>query len=55
MNNVLFEWLEKQFYYSNHRKYHKYFKEWISNITDSQIEYFERQRVNMITQAMIQH
>lgn len=42
-NKILEEWLEKQFYYSNHSKYHKYFKEWISNITEDQIQGYKNQ------------
>ena len=37
------------------RGIHKYFKEWIDNVTDSQIQYFEKQRINVLTGAMIQH
>lgn len=55
MDKILCSWLEKEFYRSNHKRYHKYFKEWIDNITDSQIQYFEKQRINILTDAMIQH
>ena len=55
MDKVLYNWLEKQFYHDNHKSYHKYLKEWIDNITDSQIQYFEKQRINVLTGAMIQH
>lgn len=55
MNDILYEWIEKQFYYSNHKKYHKYFKEWVSNLTEDQIRYFEDQRVGQLTKSKIVH
>lgn len=51
----LYEWIEKQFYRDNHKKYHKYFKEWSKNLTETQLSYFEKQRINMLTGAMIAH
>lgn len=39
----LYFWLEHHFYYDNHPKYKKYFKEWISHLTDSQIIGFTHQ------------
>jgi hypothetical protein len=44
MNEDLYNWLEKMFMYSNIRKYRKYFKEWVDNITEGQIIGFERMR-----------
>lgn len=38
----VYDWLEKEFYFSNHRKYHKYFYEWINALTNEQIEYFKK-------------
>lgn len=46
MNDKLYNWLEKEFYTSNHPKYRRYFKEWVSNLTDAQIFSFERQMYN---------
>lgn len=40
MTNELYDWLRKEFYYSNVNKYKRYFEEWISNITASQIDGF---------------
>ena len=40
MNDELYKYLEKSWRYGNHKKYQKYFKEWVNNITESQIEYF---------------
>lgn len=51
MNNVLYEHLRQQFYRNNHPKYRKYFEEWISNITESQISYFEIERINIINKS----
>ena len=44
MNNVLYNWLENEWKLSNHAKYQHYFKQWITNITDSQIDGFEHMR-----------
>ena len=49
MRYTLKEWLRNEFYKSNHSKYHKYFDEWIGNITDGQIVGFENQRLGQIT------
>lgn len=46
MNNKLYEWLHKEFYYSNHPKYRHLFEEWVRNITQSQIDGFRRQMFN---------
>lgn len=46
MEEDLYKWLEKQWLLSNNRKYHKYFKEWIDNITENQIFHFNRMRIN---------
>lgn len=43
ISEELYNWLEKEFYRCNHSKYRKYFKEWIENITDSQIDGFYKQ------------
>ena len=42
MEDKLFEWLKFRFIRDNHKRYHKYFDEWISNITQSQIEGFKK-------------
>lgn len=47
MTTKLKEWLRTQWRYSNHAKYQHYFDEWISNITPSQIEGFEKQMYNL--------
>lgn len=40
----LIEWLKLRFKYDNHPKYLKYCDEWISNLTESQLEGFDKQR-----------
>lgn len=42
MTDRLYKWLETRWKYDNHKKYQKYFEEWISNITDSQIRGFSK-------------
>lgn len=46
MTDKLYEWLRKEFYKSNHPKYRHLFKEWIDNITQSQIDGFNKQMYN---------
>lgn len=46
MNDKLYEWLRKEFYYSNHAKYRHLFEEWMRNITQAQIDGFRRQMFN---------
>lgn len=48
MNDILYEWLKNRWMYDNHKKYHKYFNEWVLRLTDIQIEYFEKQRKSLI-------
>lgn len=45
-NDKLYRWLQEEFYYSNHSKYRHLFKEWIKNITQSQIDGFRKQMFN---------
>ena len=35
-----------------HPKYMRYIDEWISNVTQTQIEYFEREMENMINRGI---
>jgi len=51
MNSVLHEWLRNEFYNSNLSKYKKYFDEWVNNVTESQIDGFENQRIGQITKS----
>ena len=43
MTTKLYEWLRNEFYRSNHSKYKHLFEVWISNITKSQIDSFNKQ------------
>lgn len=55
MEKELKDWLEIQFYKDNIKKYHKYFNEWISNLTFEQIDGLHQQMIGMITQSKVQH
>ena len=46
MNTKLYEWLRKEFYYSNHNKYKHLFEQWVANITQAQIDGFNKQMHN---------
>lgn len=41
MNDVLYDYLKDQWERNNIPKYQKYFKEWVDNLTDIQIYYYE--------------
>jgi hypothetical protein len=49
-NKALYNWLETEWKLSNHPKYQHFFKQWIINITQSQIEGYEKQRTTELTQ-----
>ena len=53
MTKELHDWLEKEFIMSNHKKYHKYFKEWINNLTNDQINGFNDLMIGVLTQSKI--
>lgn len=42
MTEDLYMWLQKRWKLDNHNKYHYYFKEWVDNITDTQIQGFNK-------------
>ena len=42
MTDKLYNWLEYEWRKSNHTKYQHLFKEWIENLTFSQIKGFEK-------------
>ena len=48
MSEQLYTYLELRFYKENHIKYHMYFNEWISNVSDNQIYYFNKEMNNLI-------
>ena len=45
-NKKLYGWLEYEWIISNHRKYQKYYIEWVTNLTNSQIEGFNKMRLS---------
>ena len=47
--------LRERFYRNNHAKYKQYFDEWVSNITENQLFYFEKERISIKNQEKIQH
>ncbi len=40
MTIELYKYLEKEWKYTNHKKYRKYFKSWVDNITPQQKLYY---------------
>lgn len=55
ISKELLSYLRETFYRNNHTKYRKYFDECVNNLMPSQIFYFEKQRLNIIDNANIQH
>ena len=51
MTEVIYEYLRRRFYQSNHAKYRKYFEEWVVNLTESQIHYFKIEMENILNNA----
>ena len=51
MSKDLWEYLEQRFKRNNHPKYLKYFDEWVNNISETQIHYFEIERLNIIQKS----
>ena len=45
MPEELYKWLKYEWKISNHNKYQKYFEEWVSNLTKSQIMMFNKMRL----------
>lgn len=41
MSSELYLWLKDQYLKSNIKKYHKYFEEWVANLTPIQVLGFE--------------
>lgn len=40
------DYLIYRFIHSNHKKYHYLAKQWASNVTDSQLNYFKKEAAN---------
>lgn len=51
MYKELYDWLESEFYRSNIKKYHKYFNEWINNLTGDQIDGLEKQMIGFFSHS----
>ena len=45
MTDELYDWLKREWIFSNVKKYHKYFKTWIENITEAQIIGYKNQMI----------
>ncbi len=52
MTEELYDWFKREWIYSNIKKYHKYFKIWIKNITESQILGFKEQMIRQKSHCM---
>lgn len=48
MDNILYTYLETRFYKENHVKYHKYFQEWVQNVTPTQLHYYKIEMKHLI-------
>jgi len=46
VNKSLYNYLEKEWRINNHSKYQHYFQLWVENLTDNQIEYFNKFKDN---------
>ena len=49
--SMLEKYLEFRFKTNNIRKYEKYYNEWLENVTDIQLQYFEKEMYNLIKQG----
>lgn len=48
---MLERYLLFRFKANNRNAYHRYYDEWLSGVTDEQLEYFEREMYNLISQG----
>lgn len=55
MTDELLEWLRIEYKRSNHNKYHRYFSEWVINLTLDQINGFNNQMVGQLTKSKIKN
>lgn len=49
--SMLEKYLEFRFKTNNIRKYEKYYNEWLENVTEIQLQYFEKEMYNLIKQG----
>lgn len=47
MTKEMYTYLQQRFYSNNHVKYRKYFEEWVQNVTEVQLMYFEKEKYNL--------
>lgn len=47
MDKAMYEYLRKRFYQNNHVKYRKYFEEWVNNVSNIQLMYFEKEKYRL--------
>ena len=52
MRVELKEWLRVKWRYNNHNKYQKYFDEWFSRLTESQLDGFQHQMFNDVNNIL---
>lgn len=49
MDDGFFNWIEKEFRFSNLKKYHKYFDRWFKNLTKDQLHGLKNQYDSIIS------
>lgn len=47
MTKEMYTYLQQRFYRNNHVKYRKYFEEWVQNVTEVQLMYFEKEKFHL--------
>lgn len=47
MTTEMYTYLQQRFYKNNHNKYSKYFEEWVQNVTETQLMYFEKEKFRL--------
>ena len=47
MTQEMYTYLQRRFYQNNHAKYRKYFEEWVRNVTETQLMYFEKEKFHL--------
>lgn len=47
MSKEMYTYLQQRFYKNNHVKYRKYFEEWVQNVTEVQLMYFEKEKFHL--------
>lgn len=47
MTKEMYTYLQQRFYRNNHVKYYKYFEDWVQNVTEVQLMYFEKEQFRL--------